>query len=173
MTGQVEGAVKYVVAKRCDHGGMRWIRQRAQAVIQLRCIDVNGHWPEFVGTRPPPERRADHRPTAEAPDELRGKPALSGGGRMTEADLHPTDLGEGVKAHPAVLMALKPSEDALRRGNFKLGRTSTATPSDAAASLRNATSRALTRGTVETHYYTGVIYVRGTEAVGSHFSRVP
>ena len=47
-TGQVEGAVKYVVAKRCDHGGMRWIRQRAQAVIQLRCIDVNGHWREFA-----------------------------------------------------------------------------------------------------------------------------
>ncbi len=47
-TGQVEGAVKYVVAKRCDHGGMRWIRQRAQAVIQLRCIDVNGHWDLFV-----------------------------------------------------------------------------------------------------------------------------
>lgn len=47
-TGQVEGAVKYLVAKRCDHGGMRWIRERAQAVIQLRCVDVNGHWPEFV-----------------------------------------------------------------------------------------------------------------------------
>lgn len=47
-TGQVEGAIKYVIAKRCDHGGMRWIRERAQAVIQLRCIDVNGHWPSFV-----------------------------------------------------------------------------------------------------------------------------
>jgi hypothetical protein len=47
-TGQVEGAVKYVVAKRCDHGGMRWMRQRAQAVIQLRCIDVNGQWNQFV-----------------------------------------------------------------------------------------------------------------------------
>lgn len=47
-TGQVEGAIKYVIAKRCDHGGMRWIRQRAQAVIQLLCIDVNGHWHKFV-----------------------------------------------------------------------------------------------------------------------------
>ncbi len=47
-TGQVEGAIKYVVAKRCDHGGMRWVRERAQAVIQLRCIDVNGHWNAFV-----------------------------------------------------------------------------------------------------------------------------
>lgn len=47
-TGQVEGAIKYVIAKRCDHGGMRWIRERAQAVIQLRCIDTNGHWTLFV-----------------------------------------------------------------------------------------------------------------------------
>ncbi len=47
-SGQVEGAIKYVIAKRCDHGGMRWIRQRAQPIIQLRCIDVNGHWHEFV-----------------------------------------------------------------------------------------------------------------------------
>ena len=47
-TGQVEGAIKYVIAKRCDHGGMRWIRERAQAVIQLRCIDVNGQWADFV-----------------------------------------------------------------------------------------------------------------------------
>jgi hypothetical protein len=47
-TGQVEGAIKYVIAKRCDHGGMRWKRQRAQAVIQLRCIDVNGNWEGFM-----------------------------------------------------------------------------------------------------------------------------
>ena len=47
-TGQVEGAIKYVIAKRCDHGGMRWIRHRAQAVIQLRCIDVNRHWDDFI-----------------------------------------------------------------------------------------------------------------------------
>jgi hypothetical protein len=47
-TGQVEGAIKYVIAKRCDHGGMRWKRERAQAVIQLRCIDVNGQWAAFI-----------------------------------------------------------------------------------------------------------------------------
>ena len=47
-TGQVEGAIKYIIGKRCDHGGMRWIRERAQAVIQLRCIDVNGHWDDFI-----------------------------------------------------------------------------------------------------------------------------
>ena len=47
-SGQVEGAVKYVVGRRCDHGGMRWIRERAQAVLQLRCIDINGQWDDFI-----------------------------------------------------------------------------------------------------------------------------
>jgi hypothetical protein len=46
-TGIVEGAVKSIVAKRCDHGGMRWIKERAQAVIQLRCIEANGDWAAF------------------------------------------------------------------------------------------------------------------------------
>lgn len=47
-TGQVEGAVKHVVGLRCDHGGMRWIKERAEAVLQLRCIDINGDWEAFV-----------------------------------------------------------------------------------------------------------------------------
>lgn len=46
-SGIVEGAVKNIIAKRCDHGGMRWIKERAQAVIQLRCIEVNGDWEAF------------------------------------------------------------------------------------------------------------------------------
>lgn len=47
-SGAVEGAVKYVIARRCDHGGMRWIKERAEAVLQLRCIDINGDWDCFV-----------------------------------------------------------------------------------------------------------------------------
>jgi len=43
----VEGAIKFVLAKRCDHGGMRWIKERVQAVVQLRCIVVNGDWENF------------------------------------------------------------------------------------------------------------------------------
>lgn len=46
-TGIVEGAVKHIVARRCDHGGMRWIKERAQAVVQLRCIQINGDWEAF------------------------------------------------------------------------------------------------------------------------------
>lgn len=46
-SGIVEGAIKFVLAKRCDHGGMRWIKERVQAVAQLRCIVVNGDWEAF------------------------------------------------------------------------------------------------------------------------------
>lgn len=48
-TGPVEGAIKNVIGKRCDHGGMRWIKERAEAVLQLRCIEINGDWDAFVG----------------------------------------------------------------------------------------------------------------------------
>jgi len=46
-TGAVEGAVKRIIAQRCDHGGMRWIRERVEAVVQLRCIEINGQWDDF------------------------------------------------------------------------------------------------------------------------------
>ncbi|MBL4846629.1 MAG: ISKra4 family transposase, partial [Planctomycetes bacterium] len=35
-SGSVEGAVRYVVAQRFDAAGMRWIRERAEALLQLR-----------------------------------------------------------------------------------------------------------------------------------------
>lgn len=47
-TGEIEGAIKNVIGKRCDQGGMRWIRERAHAVVQLRCIELNGEWDAFV-----------------------------------------------------------------------------------------------------------------------------
>lgn len=47
-SGAVEGAVKFVFGKRCDQGGMRWIPERAEAVVQLRCIEVNGDWDRFI-----------------------------------------------------------------------------------------------------------------------------
>ena len=33
-SGVVEGALKFVLAKRRDHGGMRWIKERVQTVAQ-------------------------------------------------------------------------------------------------------------------------------------------
>ena len=47
-SGMVEGAVKYVIAKRFDDGGMRWIKEKAEALLQLRCIEINGDWDAFI-----------------------------------------------------------------------------------------------------------------------------
>lgn len=47
-TGMVEGAIKNLIGKRCDHGGMRWIKERAEAIVQLRCIEANGDWEAFM-----------------------------------------------------------------------------------------------------------------------------
>ena len=47
-TGPIEGAVKNIIGKRCDHGGMRWIKERAEALLQLRCIEANGDWDAFI-----------------------------------------------------------------------------------------------------------------------------
>jgi hypothetical protein len=46
-TGIVEGAVRYVISERLDCSGMRWIPERAEALLQLRCIELNGDWDEF------------------------------------------------------------------------------------------------------------------------------
>lgn len=48
-TGAVEGAIKNLMGGRMDNGGMRWIKERAEALLQLRCIDANGDWEPFVG----------------------------------------------------------------------------------------------------------------------------
>jgi len=47
-SGSVEGAVRYVVSQRFDCAGMRWIRERAEALLQLRCVEINGDWDEFM-----------------------------------------------------------------------------------------------------------------------------
>ena len=55
-TGAVEGAVRQLVGQRLDLGGMRWIKERAEAVLQLRCIEKNGEWEAFFDEV---ERRRD------------------------------------------------------------------------------------------------------------------
>jgi hypothetical protein len=47
-SGMVEGAIKHIIGHRFDHGGMRWIRERAEALLQLRCIEINGDWDHFI-----------------------------------------------------------------------------------------------------------------------------
>ena len=47
-SGQVEGAVRHLVGERLDCSGMRWIQAKAEAVLHLRCIELNGDWQTFV-----------------------------------------------------------------------------------------------------------------------------
>lgn len=47
-SGQIEGAVRYVVGQRFDSAGMRWIPERAEALLQLRCVEVNDEWDAFM-----------------------------------------------------------------------------------------------------------------------------
>ncbi len=47
-SGAVEGAVNYIIAKRFDSGGMRWVKERAEALLQLRCIEINDDWDTFI-----------------------------------------------------------------------------------------------------------------------------
>lgn len=47
-SGAVEGAVKNIIGARFDFGGSRWIRERAEALLQLRCIEANGDWDAFI-----------------------------------------------------------------------------------------------------------------------------
>lgn len=46
-SGVVEGAARYVVGERLDQSGMRWVKERAEAMLLLRCIEVNGDWDTF------------------------------------------------------------------------------------------------------------------------------
>ena len=47
-SGQVEGAVRHLVGERFDCAGMRWVQAKAEALLHLRCIELNGDWQPFV-----------------------------------------------------------------------------------------------------------------------------
>jgi hypothetical protein len=47
-SGQVEGAVRHLVGERLDCSGMRWTPGKAEALLHLRCIELNGDWAKFV-----------------------------------------------------------------------------------------------------------------------------
>jgi hypothetical protein len=59
-SGVVEGAARYVIGERLDNSGMRWVVERAEAVLLLRCIEVNGDWDTFFAWSEQ-QRRADLR----------------------------------------------------------------------------------------------------------------
>jgi hypothetical protein len=47
-SGAVEGAVRNLVGMRLDGPGMRWSRDRAERILHLRCIHLNGQWDDFA-----------------------------------------------------------------------------------------------------------------------------
>jgi hypothetical protein len=47
-SGVVEGAVRHLMGVRLDGPGMRWGRDRAEAVLLLRCILINDQWDDFA-----------------------------------------------------------------------------------------------------------------------------
>ena len=47
-SGAVEGAIRSIIGGRFDQGGMRWIKERAEALLQLRCLEINGDWDAFI-----------------------------------------------------------------------------------------------------------------------------
>ena len=47
-SGVVEGAVRHLIGVRLDGPGMRWSRDRMEAILQLRCIFINDQWDAFA-----------------------------------------------------------------------------------------------------------------------------
>ncbi len=64
-SGVVEGAVRHLVGIRLDGPGMRWGRDRAEAVLHLRCVLINRQWEDFENhvNRLPPRLAAQPVPT--------------------------------------------------------------------------------------------------------------
>jgi hypothetical protein len=46
-TSMVEGGIRHLLGMRFDGPGMHWSRDRAQRLINLRCILINGQWEAF------------------------------------------------------------------------------------------------------------------------------
>jgi hypothetical protein len=46
-SGLIEGTVRHLVGMRLDGPGMRWGKARAEAVLHLRCVLLNGLWTDF------------------------------------------------------------------------------------------------------------------------------
>jgi len=72
-SGVIEGAVRHLVGVRLDGPGMRWGRDRAEAVLHLRCVLINGLWNDFetflaaqqtfrLRAQPVPTRTHDAKP---------------------------------------------------------------------------------------------------------------
>lgn len=47
-SGVAEGAVRNLIGVRLDGPGMRWGRDRMEALLHLRCVLINGQWEDFT-----------------------------------------------------------------------------------------------------------------------------
>ena len=87
--------MKNIIAKRCDHGGMRWIKERVEAIVQLRCIEANGdfaRFADFVSARLNAVAQ-DHAVICRLQtDSLGRRPLRILRGGVTWGDLHPVEL---------------------------------------------------------------------------------
>jgi hypothetical protein len=50
-SGVIEGACRHVVKDRLERTGMNWVRQGAQAMLDLRCIYLTDRWEAFIAFR--------------------------------------------------------------------------------------------------------------------------
>ncbi len=50
-SGVIEGACRHFVKDRMERAGMRWVVERAQAMLDLRSTYLNGDWDEFTAFR--------------------------------------------------------------------------------------------------------------------------
>ena len=46
-SGAVEGACRHLVKDRLERTGMRWVRDGAQAMLNLRSLWINGEWDDY------------------------------------------------------------------------------------------------------------------------------
>jgi hypothetical protein len=70
-TGIIEGACRYVIGERLDCSGMRWCQVGAERLLQLRCIELNGDWDQFIDWT---SAQTAHELTQEKTVTIRGKP---------------------------------------------------------------------------------------------------
>ena len=50
-SGVIEGACRYVVKDRLERTGMSWVREGAQAMLDLRCVYLTEEWDTYVAFR--------------------------------------------------------------------------------------------------------------------------
>lgn len=50
-SGVVEGACRNLVKDRMELTGMRWVPEGADAMLELRAVEINGDWDDYMRFR--------------------------------------------------------------------------------------------------------------------------